>query len=351
MPEMSAYDLQFTEINLQGEDALFTESRVRMNTVPLPFKKYEVRCADEVEQEPAAIMASVEDNLLGTIITQSPLEFDSYDEIYLDEGEVDFYSGQSMDITQFAQKHGIETKPRSGKSTRDIDGVEFSDEFTGDEKYGYHLSFDGRQLMKDGEDEIYPQTLETTKYAFFQRDDDYVMFYKTDGAISGLSANNHFAEVGLLDSLEEVWTRTGCDTVIFLDDNTRKYLPEIADDFGWSIPSKDATRIVFYDTEVHGMRTLFTEETVFRGTVPKSLYVYEIGDELDSPEGMNKIAKNVSINFKGTLITERPLDLGKDDSIFISPREVSLHSDTPIKLKDFAQEVGIRIKAPKEQER
>lgn len=352
MRESNAYDLRFTVVKVDDRECLFAESRVSTNTVPLPFHKYEVRYADE--DDAAHIAECVDECFLGTLISQDPPDFNGWDFRYLDDGEVDFYSGSKMSLATFAQEHGVDTKPRSGRSTRSIGLTEYADDFAGDPKYGYHLSFDGSRLMRDDEtiDGAYEKRLQTDRFTHFSRDGDYVMFSTAaGGAIGELVANNSFAETGFLDSLEAVLTRTGKERALFMDDHTRPYLAQFIRDYEWDVPKQDAAKLAYYDVETQGMRALYTEHTVSPDTVPKALHIYEIDSDPANPNGRQKLSKRAYVNFQGTLITERPLDLGADDAIYLDPKDVSLHSDAPIKLKDFARECGVRIKPPKDRER
>lgn len=353
MNESSAHGIRFTVIDLEGEECLFTESRVKTSTIPLPFLKYEVRHADEYDD--AYIAETVDECFLGTVITQRLLDFNRGDVLTLDEGEVDFYSGSETSLAAFVREHSIETKPRSGRSTRSIGLTEYADDFVGDPKYGYHLSFDGSRLMRDDETlfGVYEKRLQTDRFTHFSRDGDYVMFSTAaDGTVGELIANNSFAETGFLDSMEAVLTRTGEERVLFMDDDgTRPYLNDFIRDYEWDVKGQDATKLVYYDVETQGTRALYTERTVSSDTVPKALHVYEIDSDPANPNGRQKLSKRAFANFQGTLITERPLDLGADDAIYLDPKDVSLHSDAPIKLKDFARECGVRIKPPKDRER
>ncbi|MEG1907886.1 MAG: LPD28 domain-containing protein, partial [Gordonibacter sp.] len=190
------------------------------------------------------------------------------------------------------------------------------------------------------------------KFAYFASEDYHVMFsVASDGAIDEFVADGFFADEGLLDSLEAITMRTGETRAIFMDDFTRHYLPTMARDYEWSAPGKDAMKIAYYDVETQGTRALYTERTVSPESIPKALHVYEIDSDPANPRGKQKLSKHAYVNFTGTLITERPLDLGELGYAYLNPKEVSLHSDAPIKLKDFAREAGVRIKPPKDRDR
>lgn len=352
MNEQSANDIRFTVIDLDGDECLFAESRIETSTIPLPLKKYEVRYADEYDD--AYIGESVNDCFLGTVITRRPLEFDKGDELPLSDGEVDFYGGRKTTLAAFVQENGIETQPRSGRSTRSIGLIEFADEFAGDPEYGYHLSFDGLRLMQDGNvfDEVFEKRLQTDRFAYFTFEDNYAMFSTApDGSIDELVSNNHLAETGFLDSMEAVLARTGEEKAVFLDDFTRPYLPEFVRDYEWEVHGENAMNLSYYDVETQGTRAMYTELTVASETVPKALHIYEVDSDPANPDGKLKLSKRAYVNFQGTLITERPLDLVATGEIYLEPKDVGLRSDAPITLKEFAREVGVRIKPPKDRER
>ena len=173
-----------------------------------------------------------------------------------------------------------------------------------------------------------------------------------DGALEELVANNSFAETGFLNSMEAVLTRAGEERALFIDDEcVRPYLDEFVKAYEWEPPAEDAMGIRYHGVEALGARALYTELTVSRDTVPKALHVYEVDADPANPDGKLKLSKRAYVNFQGTLITERHLDLGADGEIYLDPKDVSLRSDAPVKLKDFARECGVRIKPPKDRER
>lgn len=347
----NAYDLRFTVVDLDDGECLFTESRVSTNTIPLPFQKYEVRYHEQGE---ACIAESVSECFLGTLISQEPIDFNGRDARYLGNGEVDFYTGREASLQAFARERGIETMPRSGMSTRSIGLVEFSDDFAGDPKFGYHLSLDGLRLMVDGEcfNEAHEKRLQTDRFAYFTCEDSYVMFsVSSDGSIDELVSNNYFAEAGFLESMEAVLTRTDEEKAVYIDDSTRPYLPEFVRDYEWEVSGESALKLCYHDVETQGTRALYTEHTVSPDTVPKALHLYEVDADPANPDGKLRLSKRAYVNFTGTLITERPLDLGAKGEIYLDPKDVGLRSDVPVKLKDFARECGVRIKPPKDRER
>lgn len=358
MHELDAYDLAFAEIELQEKTTLFTESRIRLDSIPLPLQKYEIRHADEHGQRNASIRESVENDFLGTVITQGPLELDGSEEIELVDCCIDFYPRRTTTLNDFMRENKLDGKPRSGKSTKGIEYAEFEDCFLGGVEYGYHPSLDGSQLMQDGNTVAFFKGLETEKHVFFHREEqvfhkgeELVLFRKTGRSATGLEYESYFPSGDLSDALEGIWMRTSDETVISIDDFMRNYLSKAEKDFGWEMPCKDPLKIAFNAVAVFGTRAIFTQESIRRHSAARSLHLYEIGDELDGPKDTLKVAKNIFVNFRGTLITERPLDLGPKGEARIAPDIIDARSEMPFSLTRFAREVGIRLKAPKDHER
>jgi len=101
----------FNEIDIQGSSALFSELRILRESVPKPLCVYEVRHSDEDWTEPAQITRGVLVNFLGTLITAKPLRFPNGHSMYLEEGEVDFYSDKVTTLSQFIQENNIRLRP------------------------------------------------------------------------------------------------------------------------------------------------------------------------------------------------------------------------------------------------
>lgn len=88
---------------------------------------------------------------------------------------------------------------------------------------------------------------------------------------------------------------------------------------------------------------LFTCLRVDRSTVPNGLYVYEIRDFDDPEAGPLEIAKWVTVNHMGTLITNDPLPLQPDSTgnnarIYVDPDDWSFmegHATLNAYLKDY----------------
>ena len=310
----NANTTRFTEIDFRGEPAPFTESRIDANTAPLPLKKYEAGQADEhgdhLDQK------EIEDEFLGTLIVQRPIGYgagdDDIDMTELEEGQIDFYPDKYPTLASFVERHGIDAKPRTGACSRDINGIEFADDFAGDGRSGYRLSLDVLHLMQDGEENVFDKVLQTDRHAYFKHGDE---------------------------------------KAVFMDDLTRSRMPEFAKECEWRPSEANAAKMTFYDVEVQGVRALNSRPTASPASVPKALHVYEVDSDPANTGGKHKLPKRAYVNFENTLITERPLDLGEAGCTNLSTKDVTLRSDRPITLKEFASEIGVCIRPPKHRER
>jgi len=344
-----AKDVTFTITQYDHSTVLFCESRLERSSVPLPFNHYEV--SYENDGDPAVIRKEVDDDVfLGTLLAEHNIDCGE-EEVELRPYEIDYYSGPQKTILEFAQENDIELTSRVGSSFRSIDGIEFLDEFVGDPEERCHLSVDGMHMMIDGVDEVFTKELVTDTCTYYHGVDCAIAITKNEqGGSEVFEHSDWAAEAVLSGEFEQIWERSQKQNIHFIGDLTREHLPEFAKDYDWQIKRHSAYDLIYQDVEIYGIRAIFTEESVSRNTVPKSLHFYEVGQECDHPDNLSKIAREVHINFKGTLITERPLDLGKDNAIFFEPSEISPHSDRAINLPTFAKEVGI-AKPPKDHER
>jgi hypothetical protein len=74
----------------------------------------------------------------------------------------------------------------------------------------------------------------------------------------------------------------------------------------------DAREIVMCEVSCQGVPALFSELRLERASVPWQFHVYEagyVGTDVLMPAF---VERHVSVNFRGTLITTRPLNLGHE---------------------------------------
>ena len=235
---------------------------------------------------------------------------------------------------------------------REVEGIEFNDGFVGEEQYGYHLSPDGLHLLQDYWDEVSSKALETDLYVYFYREDCVVMFDKNDeGVIGDVVSNNYFASVGLTESLEQIWTGAGEESLVWADGPTRQYLREFASDYDWTTKTWDTKDVAFTEVIILGKHALYTDHELIGSSVPKSLHKYEVrhtdGDFLKPAQ----IVKEAYGNRQGTLLTTRPLDLFSPELQKLNLEEALFPPGKPKSLDEFMKERGVKAKKPKSFER
>lgn len=236
---------------------------------------------------------------------------------------------------------------------REVEGTRFEDAFTGEERYGYHLSVDSMKIIRDDTAEIFDKTVETDKYAYFKNDyDDCLMFAKDDeGELGHLVSNNYFASVGLFDSLEQIWTRGDEEKLVWMDKETRDYLPEIAKENEWQSGRHNASKITFTEVEFLGAAALFTESRISRNTVPKPLCAYDVRHADDDWTEPVQVAKGVLVNHMGTLVTHAPITFPNDEPLEVDGQTLDFYSGQRKTLAEFAAEHNIKLKQPKDRQR
>lgn len=236
-------------------------------------------------------------------------------------------------------------------------GIKFKDVFVGEERFGCHLSKDGMNLYSDPHKEVYEKRVETNLFVYYQDEaDGYIMLGKDEnGAIDRMVSNNHFAETGLLDALEQIWTGKGEEYLVWMDKKTTEYMPEFAEVYEWGPKnvshSKNARQISFTEVEFQGQKALFTEWRVSRSSVPKPLHYYNVRHEDENWAEPAQIAHGVTVNYLGALIMEKPLDLGKDGRIYLERGEFDPYRGKQKSLVEFARDQNIKLKKKDEMER
>lgn len=235
---------------------------------------------------------------------------------------------------------------------REVEGIEFKEEFAGDEKYGYHLSPDGFHLVQDDWDNVFALTVETEKYAYFHHDEDVVMFGKNDmGVIDELISDNYFASVGLTETMEELWTGAGDDKLVWSDAAAQQYIREFARDYEWPCKKWKAADVPFTEVSLLGMKALYTNFELDKSSVPKPLRVYEVRQSDKDWIDPGQIVKCAYANRSGTLITIKPLDLYSPELTKVNLQETLFRPSAPKSLDGFMRDHSIKTKPQKALER
>jgi len=74
----------------------------------------------------------------------------------------------------------------------------------------------------------------------------------------------------------------------------------------------DARDVIMCEVECQGKPALFSELRLDRKTIHRALHVYEVRHADDDCLKPASVERQVLVNFRGTLITTRPLDLGTE---------------------------------------
>ncbi len=93
----------------------------------------------------------------------------------------------------------------------------------------------------------------------------------------------------------------------------------------------------FEEIELFGEPALFTCLRIDPNTVPMGVYKYDIRHD-DECQGIAcEIAKFIFVNHWGSVLTLRPIDLGKDGFLLMSDDDINYGIDSGLSLKKFIQ--------------
>lgn len=83
---------------------------------------------------------------------------------------------------------------------------------------------------------------------------------------------------------------------------------------------------IFVRVKVLGVSGEFCDERVNKATVPRGKYLYEVAD--GNSDGVPaRVQKHVAVDFYGTLITEDPLPLDENDTLFLKPTDFKVFGE------------------------
>ena len=116
-----AYDAaqeRYEVITLFGQTVLFTDSRIKPDTVPKGMYLYEVRHADENPFDPCQIGKGIWANHFGTVITNQPIRVEPSPvtgNAYRDfDAKTDWnYKGEYSTLQEYMQEHPPKNKEKS----------------------------------------------------------------------------------------------------------------------------------------------------------------------------------------------------------------------------------------------
>ena len=85
-------------------------------------------------------------------------------------------------------------------------------------------------------------------------------------------------------------------------------------------------------------KVLFTSERIRDSDLPKGIYKYEIRHDDECQGEMVEISKRILVNHRGTILSNKEIDLGHFGSREINEtKDVKWSTDNPISLNQFMQ--------------
>lgn len=232
-------------------------------------------------------------------------------------------------------------------------GIKFRDENVGFGRSHLHFSPDEKWLYDTSYKSLFKKIVETKRFVYYQNDtDDYIMFSKNnEGILDDITEYSHLPELSLICTLEQIWTGSDEDTLLWMDKKTRRYLPEFARDFEWQAIHKKALDLTFTEVCLEGQTALFTKNRITKNSVPRPFLVYEIKHAAEDYLSPAHIAKHMPIDHFGTLVMLKPLDLSSLDFRGANLKKIDFSSGKQRTLNEFAQEQNVKLKSCKDRER
>lgn len=94
-------------------------------------------------------------------------------------------------------------------------------------------------------------------------------------------------------------------------------------------------RLMYEQIKFNGQSALFTNQRIDKYLLPKNVYAYEAMHDDKFNGEITCIAKNIHVNFLGTILTDKPIELENGFRLVNEDMEIEFTPDQGIKLKDF----------------
>lgn len=94
-------------------------------------------------------------------------------------------------------------------------------------------------------------------------------------------------------------------------------------------------KLLYEQINFKGQPALFTEQRIDNYLLPKNVYSYETMHDADAKLEMTCLAKNIHVNFFGTIITTKPIELNNGYLFINEDTDISYLENQAINLKDF----------------
>lgn len=94
-------------------------------------------------------------------------------------------------------------------------------------------------------------------------------------------------------------------------------------------------RLMYELIKYNGQSALFTNQRIDKYLLPKNVYAYEAMHDDEFNGEITCIAKNIHVNFLGTILTDKPIKLENGFRFIDEDKEIEFLPDQGIKLKDY----------------
>ena len=92
---------------------------------------------------------------------------------------------------------------------------------------------------------------------------------------------------------------------------------------------------MYEQIKFNGQSALFTNQRIDKYLLPKNVYAYEAMHDDEFNGEITCIAKNIHVNFLGTILTCKPIELENGFRLVNEDKEIEFLPDQSIKLKDY----------------
>ena len=94
-------------------------------------------------------------------------------------------------------------------------------------------------------------------------------------------------------------------------------------------------RLMYEHIKINGQSALFTNQRIDKYLLPKNVYAYEAMHDDEFNGEITCIAKNIHVNFLGTILTDKPIELENGFRFIDEDKDIEFLPEQGIKLKDF----------------
>ena len=92
---------------------------------------------------------------------------------------------------------------------------------------------------------------------------------------------------------------------------------------------------MYEQIKFNGQSALFTNQRIDKYLLPKNVYAYEAMHDDEFNGEITCIAKNIHVNFLGTILTDKPIKLENEFRFVDENKDIEFLPEQGIKLQDF----------------